>query len=102
VVDPADEAVEVVLRVVGLADAVHGDAVAVLLGVQVTAAARDHVDVHAVGHEVLRQLAHVPRQAALDDRRVLPAQDQDARGHAERQAIVPRADGLSVGAHEGG
>ena len=29
--------------------------------------------------ELLGELAHVPREAALDDRRVLPAEDQDAR-----------------------
>ena len=27
---------------------------------------------------------HVPREAALDDRRVLPRQDEDTRGHAGR------------------
>ena len=44
-------------------------------------AAREHVDLHPVAHELLRQLAGVARQPALDDRRVLPGDQQDARDH---------------------
>ena len=78
VVDPGDERVEVVLREVGLAHAVHDHAVAVLDRRQPPAAAGDDVHLVAVAHELLGQLAHVPREAALDDRRVLPREGQDA------------------------
>ena len=54
-------------------------AVALLVSLQPPPSARDHVHVDAVAHELLRQLAHVAREAALDDRRVLPAEDQYAR-----------------------
>ena len=55
---------------------------------QPPAAARDHVDLDAERHELLGQLAHVAREAALHDRRVLPGQDQDAhraRGYRSRR-----------------
>ena len=82
VVDPGDERVQVVLRELGLAHAVHGDAVAVLDRRQPPAAAGDDVDLVTVAHELLGELAHVPREAALDDRRVLPRQGQDPHGLA--------------------
>ncbi len=77
-VDPRDERVEVVLRELRLAHAVHDDAVTVLVGVEPPAAARDDVDLVAVADELLGQLAHVPREAALDDRRVLPRQASES------------------------
>ena len=40
-------------------------------------AARQHVDLDALADERLGELAHVPRQPALDHRRVLPGEDQD-------------------------
>ena len=80
VLDPGDEGVEVVLGEVGLAHAVHGHAVAVLGLRQPPAAARDHVHLDPERHELLGQLADVPGQPALDDRRVLPREDQDAHG----------------------
>jgi hypothetical protein len=45
----------------------------------ISISARQHVQLDAVAHELLGQLAHVAGKASLDDRRVLPAQDQDAR-----------------------
>ena len=80
VVDPRDERVEVVAREVRLADAVDDHAVAVLDRLELTAAAGDDVDLVAVAHELLGELADVPCQPALDDRRVLPREGQDAHG----------------------
>ena len=82
VVDPGDERVDVVAREVGLADAVDDHAVAILrVGAAggAVAAAREHVDLGAVADELLGELAHVAGEAALDDRGVLPAEDQDPR-----------------------
>ena len=47
-------------------------------GGRLLAPAREHVHVDVLRGEVLGQLAHVPREAALDQRRVLPGEDQDA------------------------
>ena len=58
-VDPAHERVHV-LRVGRLAHAVHDHAVALLLGRQAPAAASEHVHLHALAHQLLGQLAHVP------------------------------------------
>ena len=58
------------------------DAVAILDRLQPPAAAGDDVHLVAVAHELLGQLAHVPREAALDDRRVLPRQGQNPHGLA--------------------
>ena len=102
VVDPGDERVEIVLRELRLAHAVHDDAVTVLVGVEPPAAARDDVDLVAVAHELLGQLAHVPREAALDDRRVLPRQGQDPHGVGPyRHAAAPRASRRRSGRHGG-
>ena len=49
----------------------HVHAVTLLVRVQATAAARDDVHLMTVAHELLGELAHVARQTALDDRRVL-------------------------------
>jgi hypothetical protein len=54
--DPGDERVEVVARELRLTDAVDGHAVAVLDGGQPPAAAREHVHLVAVAHELLGQL----------------------------------------------
>ena len=56
------------------------DAVAILDGLQPPAAAGDDVHLVAVADELLGQLAHVPREAALDDRRVLPREGQNPHG----------------------
>ncbi len=100
VVDPRDEGVEVVLREVGLPHAVDRHAVAVLnvvaegdreeradrlAGETVSSASREDVDFGALGDELLGQLAHVAREPALDDRGVLPGEDQDARRHGKRR-----------------
>ena len=78
VVDPGDERVDVPAREVRLADAVDVHAVALLVRREVAPAAGDHVDLDAVADELLGQLAHVPGEPPFDDRRVLPAEDQDA------------------------
>ena len=50
----------------------------------------EHVDLEALRDELLGQLAHVARQPALHDRRVLPGEDQDARRHDRRRTISLR------------
>jgi hypothetical protein len=45
----------------------------------ISISAGQDMNLDAVARELLGQLAHVAREAALDDRRVLPAQDQHAR-----------------------
>ena len=77
VLDPGHELAQVA-RALRLADAVHEHPAHLLLGGILLAAAGEHVYVHALGRQVLRQLAHVPRESALDQWRVLPGQDQDA------------------------
>ena len=86
VVDPGDERVEVVLRELGLAHAVHVHAVALLVRGQAPAAARDDVHLVPVAHQLLGELAHVAREATLHDRRVLPREGQDA--HADAQSMA--------------
>ena len=77
--DPGDELAEVggALR---LADAVDDDAAAALLDRRLFAAAGQHVDLDVALDQGLGELADVAREAALDQRRVLPGEDQDA-GH---------------------
>jgi hypothetical protein len=53
--------------------------VTLLLGAEAAAAAREHVDLDPVADQLLGELADVTRQATLDDRRVLPREDQDAQ-----------------------
>ena len=53
--------------------------------VEAPAAAGEDVDLGALRDELLGQLAHVARQPALHDRRVLPGEDQDARRHGRRR-----------------
>jgi hypothetical protein len=83
-VDPPHERVEVVLGELRLAHSVHGHAVAVLDLREVPAAAREDVHLDPAAHQALGELANMTRQPALDDRRVLPGQDENARGHAGR------------------
>ena len=52
-------------------------------GAALSRAAGEDVHLDALAHEPLGQLAHVAREAALDDRRVLPGEDQD-RGPTSR------------------
>ena len=78
--DPGDERVEVGPGEVRLGHPVHDDAVAVLDAG--AAPARHHVHLVAEADQLLGQLAHVPRQAALDHRRVLPRERQDAHVQA--------------------
>ena len=51
------------------------------LGAELVETAREHVDLDVLADEVLGQLADVAGEAALDQRRVLPGEDQDAIGH---------------------
>ena len=77
VLDPGHELAQVA-RALRLANAVHEHAAHLLLGGILLAAAGKHVDVDSLGGQVLGQLAHVAGEPALDQRRVLPGQDQDA------------------------
>ena len=93
--DPRHEAVEVA-RPARLAHAVHGHAAALLRAGALAFefgrdAAREHVDGHALAHQRLRELAHVPREPALDHGRVLPGEDQHAIAHS-RDPISRRLD----------
>ena len=66
-------------------EAVDDHAVPFLARCQARAAPRQDVHLGAVPHEPLRQLAHVARKTALDDRRILPGQYEDA--HRARQTL---------------
>ena len=77
VLDPGHELAQVA-GAAGLADAVDHDPLQVLLGGHRLVAARQDVDLHVLGDQLLGELADVPGQAALHDRRVLPGQDQRA------------------------
>jgi hypothetical protein len=83
--DPGDEGVEVARHLL-LHDAVDVDARAQLHLLVLAAPAGEHVHLQALRDERLRQLAHVARETARDDRRVLPREDEDARGHGSRGA----------------
>ena len=85
VLDPGDELGELA-RALGLADAVDHHALQLLLGRRLLEPAREHVHLGVLRHEVLGQLAHVAREAALDQRRVLPGEDQDARWQGEARS----------------
>ena len=85
VLDPGHELAEVA-RALGLADAVDQHAAGLLLGRVLLAPARDHVHVDVLGRQVLGQLAHVARQPALDQRGVLPGQDEGAHQGVVREA----------------
>jgi hypothetical protein len=81
VLDPRHELVQVA-RPARLAHPVDDHALHLLLGRHRLVAAREHVHVDVLGgDELLGELAHVARQPALDDGRVLPAQDQDPETH---------------------
>ena len=79
--DPLDERAGV-RRERGLSHPVHGHAVTFLSLGQAAAAARQHVDLVALGHQRLRELAHMAAEPALDHRRIFPGQQQDAHGVA--------------------
>ena len=82
VLDPGDE-LRQLARAVRLAHPVDDDPADLLLGRRLLMPAREHVHVDPARHEVLRELPHVTRQSALDQRRVLPAEDQDAQGELD-------------------
>jgi len=69
--DPAHERVYV-LGKLRLADAVHDDPVPLLLNRQASAAPGQHVHLDPVADQVLRELAHVAAEPALDHRWVFP------------------------------
>ena len=77
--DPAQEPVEVVAGPARLAHAVNVDAADQVLGRLCLAAGQD-VDLDVVVEQRLGQLVDVAREAALDDGRVFPREDQDALG----------------------
>ena len=79
-VDPLQERVEVARRRGG-GDAVDQDACAQLGREVAGAAARDDVDGVALRREALGELPDMPREPALDDRRVLPGEDEHATAH---------------------
>ena len=85
--DPGDELAQVG-GPLGLADAVDGDAAAALLGRRLLSPAGQHVDLDALLDQPLGELADVAGEAALDQRRVLPGEDQDA-GHQVSGARAP-------------
>src|SRR4051812_3296935 len=85
VLDPGDERVEVVLREIRLGDAVHEDSMPFLDRRPMATAARQHVHLGALVDEALGKLADMPRQAAFDDRWVLPREDEDTPPHAGRE-----------------
>ena len=57
---------------------------------------REDVHLDAVRHELLGELAHVARQAPLDEGRVLPGEDEDARAH-NSGSPAPRAPARGCG-----
>ncbi len=75
--DPGDELGELG-RALRLDHAVDVDAGDDLVGGRLLAAASEHVDLGAEVDERLGELADVPGEAALDQRRVLPGEDEDA------------------------
>ena len=90
VLDPGDEFPKVA-RAPGLAHAMDEYAVELVLGRHPLVAAREHVDLDILhGDELLGELAHVARQAALDQRRVLPGEDEDAGHSAVRDSCGAR------------
>ena len=74
--DPGDELAEVG-GAGGLAHAMNVHATEKLFLRRLLATAREHVHLGLV-RQVLRELSHVTREPALDQRRVLPGQDQDS------------------------
>ena len=85
VLDPGDELAQVA-RPLGLAHAVDDDAAGLLLGRVLLAPAGEHVHLDVLGDQVLGQLADVAGESALDQRRVLPGQDQRAHQGAVSEA----------------
>jgi hypothetical protein len=77
VLDPGHELAQVA-GALGLPHAVDHDALELLLGRRLLEAAGQDVHVHVLRRKVLGKLAHVARQPPLDQRRVLPGEDEDA------------------------
>ena len=80
-VHPAHERLDV-LGERRLREPVDDHPVTVLDRGQRTAATGEHMDLDTLGDEVLRQLADMACKATLDDRRVLPGDDQHAHDGA--------------------
>ena len=102
--DPGHELAQLA-RPLGLAHAVDHHAVHLLLGRRLLPPAGEHVNVHVLRHQVLGELAHVAGQAALDQGRVLPGEDQGAhpayeliRGARSRSGARLRRAGSGTGA----
>ena len=90
--DPGDELVEVPRRA-RLGHAVHAHAGAHLLGRVAVAPAGEHVDGDVLAPEFLGELADVAGQPALDDRGVLPGEDEDLH----RPLTLPARGGSGAG-----
>ena len=97
-VHPAHECVYVPGKL-GLADAVKDHPVADLFGGEVAPAAREDVHLDLFAHEVLGKLAHMPRKATLDDRGILPRDQQHA--HSDRGTLSEANAGTDKGALRG-
>jgi hypothetical protein len=85
--DPAHEGGRIA-RELRLAHAVNAHPVLVGLGRQAAAPAGQHVHFDAVVDEALGELADVSAQAALDHRRVLPGDDEDAHADGGRAGTL--------------
>jgi hypothetical protein len=86
--DPRQERIEVARRR-RRRHAVHPHAGAHLVRRVAGAAAREHVDCLAPGGEALGEPAGVAGEAALDERRVLPRDDQEAAAHGGGRPYPP-------------
>jgi hypothetical protein len=79
VLHPSDELGELAWPI-RLAYPMNEDASHVFLGERLLVPTSENVDVDATGNERLRELAHVTSQAALDEGRILPGEDEDTHG----------------------
>ena len=77
--------------------AMHEHAAALLLLRRRALTAGEHVDVDALDHELLGELAHVPGKPALDDRRVLPGERQRPGAHTGRAIYWSRRSSSATG-----
>ena len=87
---PPHEALQIA-RPVGLAHAVHAHPPALLHLQGFSRPASQHIHRHALAHQLLRQLAHMPRQPTLDHGRVLPGEDQHSLCQVTHPIRRPRS-----------
>ena len=91
---PAQERVDVAGEV-GLAHAVDVDAMALLLGGKMAAAAGEHVHLDPAREQVLGELSDVASEPALDHGRVFPGEQEDAHGGAAHPTGAPQSAELA-------